>query len=270
MTDASNRKTSFPGRLAAAEELSLNCVTKTFLMSENGRLRSSRLILDSVDFALVAGRVVGLVGRTGVGKTTLGKMLTGLLNPDGGFVALGDIRLGECGQSRLQQIRGWLRYVPQNPDAVLSFNSTVAEALKDARLCMRVERQERGPWLRLLEDSVLFDPQWLHRDIGDLSLGQRRRVVNLRALQTCPRFIVFDEPFNGLDLTSKNSMLLLVRRVSREKHAGVLYISHDVEALRSSCDEIWQLESGKLTRLPDRASNQSLKENDHDIEQGRR
>jgi len=233
-------------KLSEATEIATRGVCKSFGHSGNGSAEGVRVILDEVDFEFRAGSIIGLIGRTGVGKTTLGRIMSGILRPDHGTVSIGGVDLFDLNSDETREVRQWLRYVPQNPDAVLPTNITVDEALREASINTRLVRDEQMKWRDMIQTPVMYDPTWATRQIGDLSLGQRRRVVNLRSLQACPKFIILDEPFNGLDLEFKHGMLDLLRKVSTSKDIGIMFISHDVEALDTICDTIWLLENGVL------------------------
>lgn len=232
-------------KLKNAEHLSLVGVTKSFAGSASTK---GQAILDNLDFSISSGQVVGLIGETGVGKTTLGKIIGGLLRPDSGRVLAGEVNMLKLSPGQTRQVRRWVRYVPQNPDAVLPMNVTVAETFDEARQCTRLNSSELAKWEELIDKAALYDPSWTAREVGDLSLGQRRRIVNVRSLLSGPRFIILDEPFNGLDLVSKSAMLYLLRSIASDCQAGVLIISHDQDALRSSCDNLWKMTAGSLAK----------------------
>ena len=235
-------------RLESAKSLTSCNLYKEYKSAESpSHERQNRVIFKDVNIELNQDSIIGLAGKTGSGKTTIGKILGGLLRPDNGTVKIGDIDLFNCSPSEMRTVRKWLRYVPQNPDAVLSHNITVTEALHEARHQTRLKPDEHKQWLQMIGNTVLFDPSWANRSIGDLSLGQRRRIVNLRSLQACPKFLIFDEPFNGLDIVSKFGMLALLQACCWDKQTGVLLISHDVEVLKRVCQKIYRLDNGVLS-----------------------
>lgn len=203
-------------------------------------------ILCEIDFQLHPGSVIGLVGRTGVGKTTLGKILGGLLRPDSGSVMIGGLNVITCGPAISGRLRRWIRYVPQNPDASLPRRVLVSEALHEAR-SLSPDRQtgEQDWWTRAVR-SQLYEREWANRWIGELSLGERRRVMNLRAFLTNPRFLILDEPFNGLHGDAKMATLDILRIFSTDRRSAVLVISHDAQALSRTCDTVYELDGCSL------------------------
>lgn len=225
--------------LEVADGLHARKVSKTFVLSSAGEdHRTDRHVFENVDFVLRPGQITGLVGRTGVGKTTLGKIMGGLYRPDSGAVLVGAYDLAENRGSRARLIRKFIRYTPQNPDAVLSHRVTVGAAVREAQAICRLSNADSRRWTGRVLALPLFKQGWMHRRFGELSLGERRRVINLRSIQTCPRFLIMDEPFNGLDLHTRGAMLKLMRVAADEMGVGILIISHDVPSLREVCDRI--------------------------------
>jgi len=203
-------------------------------------------ILHEIDLQLHRGSVIGLVGRTGVGKTTLGKILGGLLRPDSGSVTIGGLDILKCAPAVSTRLRRWIRYVPQNPDASLPRRVSVSEALQEARdLAPDRTTGEQDWWTRAVR-SQLYEHDWADRSIGELSLGERRRVMNLRAFLTNPRFLILDEPFNGLHGDAKMATLDILRILSVGRRSGILVISHDAQALSRACDTVYELDGSSL------------------------
>lgn len=248
MAPDSDKSDRLHNRLESAQRLVSRDVSKEYAsVGPACKESEGQVVLRDVNMELNQDSIIGLAGKTGAGKTTMGKILGGLLRPDRGTVTIGDIDLFDCSPDEMRSVRKWLRYVPQNPDAVLPHNITVTEALEEARKHTRLKPDEHRQWLQMIGNTVLYDPSWANRSIGDLSLGQRRRIVNLRSLQACPKFLIFDEPFNGLDIVSKFGMLALLQACCWDKQTGVLLISHDVEVLKRVCQKIYRLENGILS-----------------------
>ena len=225
--------------LKSSDGLYARKVTKSFALPIwQAEDSSKRNVLNEIDFVVRPGEITGLVGRTGVGKTTLGKVLGGLYRVDSGSVSIGSHDISRINGRQARMVRRMLRYVPQNPDAVLFESATVHMAMKEAQSISCLSPEETQRWSERVLARPLFKKSWLDRKYGELSLGERRRVINLRSLQSCPRFLIMDEPFNGLDLNTRGAMLKLLRVSAEEHGTGILIISHDVPALREVCDRI--------------------------------
>lgn len=241
MSDSSNIKSRPEAGLVGRN---LSMTFKVF----NGRPKGSerRIVFDNIELMLEPAKIVGLVGATGIGKTTLAKIMSGLWRPTGGTVIADGIRLFSCSHSAMRKLRRLIRYVPQNPDAVLDLSVSVERALEEGRLNSRLDPEAMKKWVAFLISTELVDQEWHSRSSLDLSLGQRRRVVNQRGLQSCPRYMIMDEPFNGLDIANKQQTLSLLRRAADEWGVGQLVISHDVEALEDLCDLVLKMSDSGL------------------------
>lgn len=241
------RREELSGRFDSALDLRLEGLTKTFPLFTNGSAEPEGLVLFSkLNFLIPSGQITGLVGRTGCGKTTLGKIAAGILRPDGGTVRMGDVDINHLTITERITLRKWLRYVPQNPDAVLSGRVKVKAAIAEARSIGNMPAEKAGEWDRFLESEELLKREWREMHAADLSLGERRRVVNLLALLICPRFLILDEPFNGLHGKPKEKLCQVLTGMAASKGAGILVISHDEDILHNLCARVFELREGKL------------------------
>jgi peptide/nickel transport system ATP-binding protein len=216
--------------------------------SDQGGVAEVRRVVDGVDLTLSMGEVLGIVGPTGAGKTTLARMAAGLLRPDDGRVRFGDHDPYRAPGQHFRHWRQWVRFVPQNPDSVVMPQMVVREVLREADRLARLPENVAQTWNERFNDDELLDRRWHNRRVAELSLGQRRRVINMRALRSFPRFMILDEPFNGMDVICKAYSLMLLRDLADEGHMGFLVISHDEDVLRHLSDSVLRLENGKLTK----------------------
>jgi ABC-type multidrug transport system ATPase subunit len=213
----------------------------------NGGNDLRRLILfRDLDFSIRSGQIIGLAGRTGSGKTTLGRIAAGILRPDTGTVKIDEFDVGSLSSRESMLIRRGLRYVPQNPDSVLPSFLRVRTAVAESKLVSGLLPLEQSLWSETIMDEDLFEQSWLERLASDLSLGQRRRVVNMLVLQNCPRFLVLDEPFNGLHSGSKEKLCQVIKEMASRKGSGILVISHEEEILSVLCHTVFVLADGMI------------------------
>jgi ABC-type glutathione transport system ATPase component len=187
--------------------------------------------LRSISLEIFPGETVGVVGESGAGKTTLGRVMLGLLEPTGGEVLLRGQRL--TGRGAAERLRGRLQVVPQNPDWSLNPHlrvwRSVAEPLDVIGTTPRGER--RGTVDRML-GRVGLSPSLGDRLPHQLSGGQRQRVAIARAVVAHPDLIVFDEAVTALDASVQTQVLNLIRDLQEERGFAALFISHDLAAVR--------------------------------------
>jgi lipopolysaccharide export system ATP-binding protein len=199
-----------------------------------------RRVVDQVGFEVRPGEVVGLLGPNGAGKTTSFHCVVGLLVPDEGEVALGGRNLS--GLPLHERARMGLGYLPQEPSIFRKL--TVRQNL----LLVLEGRGVRGATARRRTDDVLgeFDLLKVADSIGEtLSGGERRRAEIARSLLTEPRYLLFDEPFAGIDPIAVHELQRLIAGL-RSRGLGVLVTDHAVRETLGICDRAVLLVEGRL------------------------
>ena len=199
-----------------------------------------RRVVDDVSFDVKPGEVVGLLGPNGAGKTTSFHCVVGLLVPDEGEVLLGGRDLS--GLPLHERARLGIGYLPQEPSIFRRL--TVRQNLLLVLEGTSVPRKEQGE----RADALLseFDLLRVAGSLGEtLSGGERRRAEIARSLLTEPRFILFDEPFAGVDPIAVHDLQRLIARL-RERGLGVLITDHAVRETLGICDRAVLLVEGKL------------------------
>ncbi|MBA7465629.1 Maltose/maltodextrin import ATP-binding protein MalK [subsurface metagenome] len=202
------------------------------------------------EFALEAaftseGRVTGLFGASGAGKTTLVGMIAGLLRPDRGVIALDDEILEDTGKGvHVPPHRRRIGYVFQ--DARLFPHMNVAQNLDYGRRMNGLpdDAAQRKRVTDLLDIGPLLD-----RRPGKLSGGERQRVALGRALLSKPRLLLLDEPLGSLDEGRKVEILPYLVRLRDEANVPMVYVSHDAAEMRQLATQIVMLRNGKVTAL---------------------
>jgi lipopolysaccharide export system ATP-binding protein len=199
-----------------------------------------RRVVDGVSFHVAPGEVVGLLGPNGAGKTTTFNMVVGLVTPEAGKVLLGEIDLTRLPMHR--RARLGVGYLPQ--EASIFRKLTVREnftAVLEALGVGRAEREKRAA--ALLEEFRLEN---VAGSLGDqLSGGERRRAEVARSLLSNPKYILFDEPFAGVDPIAVGELQRLIGSL-RDKSIGVLITDHAVREALGICSRAYILSSGTL------------------------
>jgi len=199
-----------------------------------------RRVVDGVSFSVAPGEVVGLLGPNGAGKTTSFHCVVGLLAPDAGEVRLGDQDLS--GLPLHERARMGIGYLPQEPSIFrkLTVRQNFLLVLEGFGMS-REEQKERA-------DELLteFDLLRVADARGEtLSGGERRRAEIARSLLADPRFMLFDEPFAGIDPIAVHDLQRLIHKL-REKGLGILITDHAVRETLGICDRAVLLVEGRL------------------------
>ncbi|WP_434770394.1 ATP-binding cassette domain-containing protein [Curtobacterium flaccumfaciens] len=206
------------------------------------------LAVDDVSFGLVRGRVLGVIGASGSGKTTLARMLLGLETPDAGTVTLDDDPWVPLPERERRPRRHRVAAVVQDPGATFDERWSVERVLADA-FSRGDERRARGALGERVDAAlrqVDLDPVLRSRCPRTLSGGQRQRLAIARALATDPEVIVLDEPVTALDATVQDAVLRLLERLRDETGVAMVFVSHDLRAVRRMADDVLVVHRGAV------------------------
>ncbi len=243
-------------------------LTKRFPVSRNLFRKPSSFIhaVDHVSFELGRGESVGLVGESGCGKTTVGKLLVKLLEPTEGRIRFrfpdnamdgGLEETVDASAIKGRQVRAFRRqaqmifqdpYESMNPRRTIY--DTVAEPLSVQGIGHALDRVDRVTEI-LTRVGLSPAQHFLFRHPHELSGGQRQRVAIARALVIGPSFVVADEPTSMLDVSSRTGIMSLMQDLSQSLGIAYLYITHDLAVARYMCSRIAVMYLGKIVELAD-------------------
>ncbi|WP_307846590.1 ABC transporter ATP-binding protein, partial [Actinospica durhamensis] len=206
-------------------------------------------VLDGVGLDVSPGEIVGLIGETGSGKTTLARAAVGLVPARSGRVGFDGTDLTALGWRALREFRrrGQVQYVFQDPLRALDPDLTAAESVAEPlAVAGSVDRAERAERVARALRAVGLEPAHGERVPGGLSGGQRQRVLLARALVTEPRLLICDEPVSALDAANRNHVLRLLLNLRDESGIAALVITHDLHSLSGVADRVAVLHDGRL------------------------
>ncbi|MWV48084.1 ATP-binding cassette domain-containing protein [Rathayibacter sp. VKM Ac-2803] len=201
--------------------------------------------LSAVSFSAAPGESVGVVGRSGSGKSTLLTILLALERPSEGGVALDGAAVRPGSVRRLRWFRRRVQYVPQEPGSTLEPRMTVAQLVLEPLRRLDVPGEHRRLVSAALDD-VGLPAAMLKRRPGELSGGQAQRVALARSIVSGPEYLLADEPVSGLDLPLRDRVLELLRELTEHRSLGLVFVSHDLDAVARLCRRCVVLADGRI------------------------
>ncbi len=239
-----------------ANVLSVKGLTKSFPVGRSHGFRVSRtppaavLAVDNVSFDLSRGEILGLAGESGSGKSTTGRCLTRLVEPDAGEVIFDGIDIRTLDGRALRHVRRRIQMVFQNPYASLNPRMSMGDAILEAgRVHDQLGTSSPDQYVRDRLDLVRLPDSLRSRRPRDLSGGQRQRAAIARALATGPEIIIADEAVSALDVSIQTEIVNLFLDLRDEIGLSIIFISHQLPVLAACADRIAVMKSGAIVEL---------------------
>ncbi|MFN2556854.1 MAG: ABC transporter ATP-binding protein [Nitriliruptorales bacterium] len=200
---------------------------------------------EGVSFAVMPGEAVGLVGRSGAGKTTIARILVGMTAPDAGEVFFEGRDIVKLDRGERRRLGRDMHLIFQDPYSALPPGMRVGDIVAEPLVIQRTQGDITGRVLEALTD-VALDSRYIRRLPGELSGGERQRVALARAIITRPRLIVADEPTAMLDPSSGMDLLRTMARLRDEHGVAWLYITHDLALTAAYCTRLLVIDGGRI------------------------
>ncbi|MEX0428676.1 ABC transporter ATP-binding protein [Nocardioides sp. DS6] len=259
MSDAKTSLTKDPAPAAETKPvLSVDNLRMYFPVKTSGIIRRTVghvQAVDGVSFEVGAATSLGLVGESGCGKSTTGRMVTRLYKPTGGEIKFEGRDIATLNARALMPLRREIQMIFQDPSTSLNPRHTVGTIIgAPLRIHKIVPRDKVLPRVQELLEVVGLNPEHYNRYPHEFSGGQRQRIGIARALTLNPKLLVADEPVSALDVSIQAQVINLLQDIQKEFGVSFLFIAHDLAVVRHFCPEIAVMYLGKIVEIGDRDS----------------
>jgi len=224
--------------------LELIRVSKTFRSGLLGT--AAPVAVQNVSLHLEKGQILGLIGASGCGKSTIARIAVRLLRPTAGRIKLDGKDVTTMPERLFRRYRRCIQIMFQHPEGALDPCYTLSESIDESFRRLTLPQKERDSLLNSLLAEVGLSHQVLDRRPDQVSGGEIQRAVLVRVLAFTPDYLVLDEPTSMLDLSVQAHILRLLGKKVRKDNIGLLFISHDLEVVRAMCDRVLVMKSGSI------------------------
>lgn len=208
------------------------------------KVMGGKKIIDDINLSLYPGQITGFLGPNGAGKTTTIRMMVGLMKPTGGDILIDGVTLSENLEAGLSKVG----VIVENPE-MYAYMSGYKNLVHFARMHKGVPKERID---EVIEQVGMKNR--IHEKVSSYSLGMRQRLGLAQALLHRPKFLILDEPTNGLDPAGIREFRLYLRKIAEEEGVSIFVSSHMLSEIELMCDRIAVIQNGKLLNVEETTS----------------
>ena len=218
-------------------------VAENLSFSYNAAAKIKKMAVQDISFEVNSGEIIGVIGHTGSGKSTLMQLLNGLLKPDSGAVYFDGQNIWE-NPKEISKFRFQIGLVFQYPEYQL-FEETVYKDIAFAPQNMKLSQEEIDKRVNAALERVGLNLDFAEKSPFDLSGGEKRRVAIAGILAMQPKVLILDEPTAGLDPKGRETVLNMIRAYKENTGAAIIIVSHSMEDVAALCEKLLVLSNGQ-------------------------
>ncbi len=211
--------------------------------------KDAHAVLKNLSFSMEEGEILGLIGASGAGKSTIGKIIAGLEAPSSGQIFFNSVELTQLNAKKRRSFCKQIAMIFQDPYESLSSRMKIYELVEEPLIIQKIE-PEREKRLQLVKEALSFvsldSDKYLNRFPHELSGGERQRVGVARAFVCKPKLIIADEPTSMLDTSLRLELIQLLKKMNELYNISYLFITHDIALTKNFCDRIIVLHEGEI------------------------
>jgi peptide/nickel transport system ATP-binding protein len=227
-----------------AVQLEVRQIAKTFKSGVFAKTPKS--VLKNISFKVHSGQTYGIVGESGTGKTTLGKIIAGIEKATTGEILFQGESLANMTKQAFSGFRRKVQMLFQDPEGSLNPKKTIQKSLDEILALIKMPQSERKRALADILQTVGLSTEILGRYPNQISGGQNQRIALARILLLEPEIIILDEPTSALDISVQAQILHLLKDLQKKKNLTYIYISHDRDITKFMCHDIGVITQGNL------------------------
>ncbi|PYI53135.1 ABC transporter ATP-binding protein [Paenibacillus flagellatus] len=236
----------------SAPLLEIRQLKKYFPIGRGSKSGSVKAV-DDVNLTVYEGETLGIVGESGCGKSTVGRLTLRLLDPTGGDILFKGMSIGRMSQRQLRPIRKEMQCVFQDPYASLNPRMTIGGAIAEPLVVQGGRsRREAMKEAEALLETVGLSAQAASLYPHEFSGGQRQRIAIARAVSLAPKLIVADEPVSALDVSIQAQIVNLLGELQQKTKVSYLFISHNLSVVRHISDRVAVMYLGRVVEMASR------------------
>jgi len=209
--------------------------------------KKSKPVLDNISFKIHEGQTYGIVGESGTGKTTLGKIIAAIEKPTSGEIFFRGNALAQMTREEFLHFRKKVQMLFQDPEGSLNPKKTIQKSLDEILNLVKMRQRHRKDAVANIFHTVGLSQDIMTRYPRQISGGQNQRIALARILLLEPEIIILDEPTSALDISVQAQILYLLKDLQKQKNLTYLFISHDIDVIKFMCHDIGRIQDGSLS-----------------------